>query len=53
MDDIEKIVKDLTAQIDVLERYLKYAKRKEVRESLEKDIENLMTKRDIWSTFLS
>lgn len=53
MDNIEKIVKDLTAQIDDLERYLKYAKRKEVIESLEKDIENLESKRDIWLCFLS
>lgn len=53
MDNIEKIVKDLTAQIDDLERYLKYAKRKEVRESLEKDIENLESKRDIWLCFLT
>lgn len=53
MDNIEKIVKDLTAQINDLERYLKYAKRKEVRESLEKDIENLESKRDIWLCFLS
>lgn len=53
MDNIEKIVKDLTAQIDDLKRYLKYAKRKEVRESLERDIENLESKRDIWLCFLS
>lgn len=53
MDNIEKIVKDLTAQIDDLKRYLKYAKRKEVIESLERDIENLESKRDIWLCFLS
>lgn len=53
MSNIEAIVKELTEQINDLERYLKYARREEVRESLEKDIENLITKRDIWLSFLS
>lgn len=53
MDNIEDIVVELNSEIAKLERYCKYAKDEKTLESLRKDIDILLARRDIWLSFLS
>lgn len=53
MNNIEQKVVEINLQILELERYCKYTKDPETLDSIAKDIEVLLVKRDIWLSFLS